>query len=517
MIEDYGLEAIGGSLEEDDSLNDDTFGGGGGGADWTQESHDAMAQLHEQFLSELPDAGPPGGGGGFFGSDLNDASNFFSLEDGGGALEEPGLGGALEPEAPPPSASVPAAAKGSALRVSGLPSQMDAEQVKQLLSHFGPLSYFELGRGSAVLSYQDTSITAIAQSNLQGIPILGGSTLEVEFVDLGAVTAAAPPKPKPPAPAPAPASLGRLPPGAMDASALEARMAASAAPKPRAAAGAGARAAAGGRGGGGGADAHPGADAPGVAAAAAAGLLQQLASVPQAQQLAAFAQLLPHYQAQALSMPTPAQAAAQPQAPPPPPPSAQPPLPGAMPPMAGAQLPGAMPPMMPPQQPPMPPMPMGGRAPMPHGGGRGGPMPVQQPPRRVGQRMSGYELQMIIRHQARAPAPLPSALTPLPTPPAAPAAHPRIPLPPSIAQAMQLQMDDPVKDDFYHHFWIMKGGTSKAQPVAASRNTTDRKANAHDEKDRPGAPLPSLLPSPLARSHPAPRPSPRYSRSARPR
>ncbi len=49
MIEDYGLEAIGGSLEEDDSLNDDTFGGGGGGADWTQESHDAM---HEQFLSE---------------------------------------------------------------------------------------------------------------------------------------------------------------------------------------------------------------------------------------------------------------------------------------------------------------------------------------------------------------------------------------------------------------------------------------------------------------------------------
>ena len=103
MIEDYGLEAIGGSLEEDDSLNDDTFGGGGGGADWTQESHDAMAQLHEQFLSELPDAGPPGGGGGFFGSDLNDASNFFSLEDGGGALEEPGLGGALEPEAPPSS------------------------------------------------------------------------------------------------------------------------------------------------------------------------------------------------------------------------------------------------------------------------------------------------------------------------------------------------------------------------------------------------------------------------------
>ena len=84
MIEDYGLEAIGGSLEEDDSLNDDTFGGG---ATLTDEGvARAMAQLSEQFLSELPDAGPPGGGG-FFGSDLNDASNFFSLEDGGGALE----------------------------------------------------------------------------------------------------------------------------------------------------------------------------------------------------------------------------------------------------------------------------------------------------------------------------------------------------------------------------------------------------------------------------------------------
>ena len=47
MIEDYGLEAIGGVGDEDDALNDDTFGGGG--ANWTQESHDAM---HEQFLSE---------------------------------------------------------------------------------------------------------------------------------------------------------------------------------------------------------------------------------------------------------------------------------------------------------------------------------------------------------------------------------------------------------------------------------------------------------------------------------
>ena len=46
MIEDYGLEAIGGSLEEDDSLNDDTFGGGG--ADWTQESHDAMVVISER-------------------------------------------------------------------------------------------------------------------------------------------------------------------------------------------------------------------------------------------------------------------------------------------------------------------------------------------------------------------------------------------------------------------------------------------------------------------------------------
>jgi len=34
-------------------------------------------------------------------------------------------------------------------------------------------------------------------------------------------------------------------------------------------------------------------------------------------------------------------------------------------------------------------------------------------------------------------------------------------------QALQLQINDPVVDDFYHHFWVVKGGHSKARPLVS--------------------------------------------------
>jgi len=65
---------------------------------------------------------------------------------------------------------------------------------------------------------------------------------------------------------------------------------------------------------------------------------------------------------------------------------------------------------------------------------------------RVSERMSGAELQLIIRHQTVA-----------------------------------VQMNDVVGDDFYHHFWMMKGGQSKAstQPLASQPAvvSTERKPN----------------------------------------
>merc|ERR1719424_340868 len=65
-------------------------------------------------------------------------------------------------------------------------------------------------------------------------------------------------------------------------------------------------------------------------------------------------------------------------------------------------------------------------------------------PDRVGTRMSGFELSLIIKHQS-----------------------------------MQLQMDDPVRDDFYHHFWQMKGGRSQAAYAnllaAAKKGVANRK------------------------------------------
>ena len=60
--------------------------------------------------------------------------------------------------------------------------------------------------------------------------------------------------------------------------------------------------------------------------------------------------------------------------------------------------------------------------------------------------MSGFELSLIIKHQS-----------------------------------MQLQMDDPVRDDFYHHFWQMKGGRSQAAfanlLAAARKGVANRKVD----------------------------------------
>ena len=60
--------------------------------------------------------------------------------------------------------------------------------------------------------------------------------------------------------------------------------------------------------------------------------------------------------------------------------------------------------------------------------------------------MSGFELSLIIKHQS-----------------------------------MQLQMDDPVRDDFYHHFWQMKGGRSQAAfanlLAAAKKGVANRKVD----------------------------------------
>lgn len=81
---------------------------------------------------------------------------------------------------------------------------------------------------------------------------------------------------------------------------------------------------------------------------------------------------------------------------------------------------------------------------------------LQAPGSRVGRRMTGLELQLILRHQA-----------------------------------YQLQMNDPVDDDFYHHFWIMKGGHSKAKHAlsAPSTTTTSRRLTQHATNEQVGASL----------------------------
>ena len=182
VVEDYGLEAIGGGDEEEDTFNDDTFGDApiSGEFDFNNEG---MARLHEEFLAA---GGGAGGGGGFFGDALQEGNEDFMLEAGLDAQDslrsDLGLGmdlGFLDDPAPQPTPAPPAPAARSGLRVAGLPSNLDEEQVKQVLSHFGALATFTLKRGAgaatsvALLSYQDPAVAKDACASLHGIP-LGG-------------------------------------------------------------------------------------------------------------------------------------------------------------------------------------------------------------------------------------------------------------------------------------------------------------------------------------------------------
>eukprot|EP00900_Chrysochromulina_parva_P006523 jgi/Chrpa1/15872/Chrysochromulina_OHIO_Genome00024302-RA len=68
-------------------------------------------------------------------------------------------------------------------------------------------------------------------------------------------------------------------------------------------------------------------------------------------------------------------------------------------------------------------------------------------PAKVGKRMTGAELQLIMRHQA-----------------------------------LQLQIHDPINDDFYHHFWVVKGGNSMARFHAAKPAIISEKRMKMDDE-----------------------------------
>jgi hypothetical protein len=173
---DYGLDE---SIQEPggdghDEYNDDTFGDDvPTGGDWAQDSR-RLAQLHETFLAERPS------GAGFFELGNADGDELGALDGGAGDGELPmdaSLLDMLDISSPPRRA--PAARSGhvNGLRVSGLPPTLSEEQARQLLSHFGPLSSFELRReaagSTAMLSYQNPAVAESACASLQGIP-LGG-------------------------------------------------------------------------------------------------------------------------------------------------------------------------------------------------------------------------------------------------------------------------------------------------------------------------------------------------------
>eukprot|EP00965_Chrysotila_dentata_P003524 115287-Pleurochrysis_carterae.AAC.2 len=187
LLPDYGLDDLvhdNGLLETSaDALNDDTFGA-------------PLENLQEEFVL----AGDPGGG--FFG-ELGKGDDYLLEPDGltsdpsmlEGALEDED--GDLQPDTDAdfgldahlqrmmdfvqsPESKVHAPSLGRrGLRVTGLPPSLDEMQTRQLLSHFGPLSHFEMrkeGQSSvAMLSYQDESLTNTACSNLHGIPLGGRS------------------------------------------------------------------------------------------------------------------------------------------------------------------------------------------------------------------------------------------------------------------------------------------------------------------------------------------------------
>jgi len=239
FVEDYGLEEVGSVVDEDeeadDLANDDTFGDAPTtreGLDDFDFNNEGMARLHEEFLA----AGGGGGGGGFFG-DIQDGAQDFTLEADAGMQADGGMVqgldmdlGFLDDPAPPQAAPSSPLDTRNGLRVAGLPPNLDEVQVKQVLSHFGPLASFSLqtGQGAggnvALLSYQDPAVAKEAATSLNGVPLGNNTTLDVQLIDLApalfaaaAAAAAAPPPPQP--------QQQQPPAGAMDVSTLEARYA----------------------------------------------------------------------------------------------------------------------------------------------------------------------------------------------------------------------------------------------------------------------------------------------------
>ena len=392
-------------------------------------------------------------------------------------------------------AAATAVARGSTrgLQVAGLPSSLSEPEAKQLLTHFGPLAHFELRKGGAssvaTLRYQDPAVTDDALASLNGIP-LGGSTLVVTVIDMSAL----PPPPAAGAPPPlpsgadllamlgppggAPSANAALPGAALDVSALEASFSkASIRPQP-----------------------PMGGTLPGAPRGPLPGQppmpgMQPMPGMPPMPGM----QPMPGMPGMPGMPPMPLRG--------PPPPRGAPPMgmPGMpMPGMPGMPPPGAPMPRMPPpgpqqlaqlqqmaahmpppvraalqqmahlppaqqqqlitqimthqarmqQQmaalsggargppPPRGPPPGAPGGPPPQPGGPPPPPPSQRPPpgqsvnpqvpNRVGKNMMGSELLLVMRHQA-----------------------------------LQLQIHDPIVDDFYHHFWVVKGGLSKAKKLVS--------------------------------------------------
>ena len=154
--------------------------------------------------------------------------------------------------------------------------------------------------------------------------------------------------------------------------------------------------------------------------------LAQMAHLPPAQQQALLAQIMGHQQHMQHQMAALNQR--------PPPPGGMPPPPGMGGPPPGQGPPGVGPPAMPGMPPPGGGMQQGGppqpKAAPPARQQAGSDVSQRNPqvPTRVGKRMMGSELQLVMRHQA-----------------------------------LQLQIHDPINDDFYHHFWVVKGGQSVAK------------------------------------------------------
>ena len=426
-------------LEAEDALNDDTFGDVSLDGHW-QQSQAELAKLHDEFLADSKGEAF-GAGGGFFGnlpggdeyllepskepsappvappvaarraplppaplaprppmgeaplvmdaglrSMLDDASPALAaLTQGGGG----GPGGGAPPSAP------------AALRVMGLPSTLDDLGARQLLTHFGALSSFELQRGGGVggtsvatLSYQDPEVAQTAFESLQGIP-LGGSTLSVER--LQQAFAPRPYAPLPPASLPPPPPASKFAPPPPSLLPTPARGATQPQPQPQPVPPVPPMPAM---------PAMPamptgvqpgimpqvavpqvavpqGLPPPAVPPGAHAALMQQISHLPPAQQHAVLMQMQRQQQ------------------------------------MNAARLQA-----------------LNERGPLqqfaPHPATR-----TTQLPHRVSERMTGAELGLIIRHQQ-----------------------------------MQVQMNDPVVDDFYHHFWVTKGNRSKAKPLKAATSTT---------------------------------------------